>query len=47
MTAVRRPLEETGIPIFEGFDADSLGFERGNGEAHNTRRQRRRIGPGL
>jgi hypothetical protein len=31
-------LEADGFPIFDGFDADSLGFTPGDGAAHNTRR---------
>jgi predicted glycoside hydrolase/deacetylase ChbG (UPF0249 family) len=41
-----RSLEETGIPIFDGFDADSPGFETGGGEAHNARRLAG-LGPGV
>jgi predicted glycoside hydrolase/deacetylase ChbG (UPF0249 family) len=43
---VVRSLEEAGIPVFDGFDADSLGFEDGEGEAHNTRRLAA-LGPGV
>ncbi len=31
-------LEADGFPVFDGFDADSLGFEPGSGEAHNRGR---------
>jgi len=31
-------LEADGIPILDGFDADSLRFEPGGGEAHNAAR---------
>ena len=31
-------LEADGIPILDGFDADSLAFEPGGGEAHNAAR---------
>ncbi len=31
-------LEADGIPILDGFDADSLDFAPGEGEAHNARR---------
>jgi hypothetical protein len=31
-------LEADGYPVFDGFDADSLGFEPGSGEEHNRRR---------
>ena len=31
-------LAEGGIPLFDGFDARSLEFERGQGEAHNRAR---------
>jgi predicted glycoside hydrolase/deacetylase ChbG (UPF0249 family) len=31
-------LEADGIPILDSFDADSLAFEPGGGEAHNTAR---------
>jgi predicted glycoside hydrolase/deacetylase ChbG (UPF0249 family) len=39
--AIRRALdalESGGVPILDGFDADSLGFAPGDGEAHNRRR---------
>ena len=39
-------LEQAGWPIFDGFDADSLGFEPGQGEAHNARRLAG-LGPGV
>jgi predicted glycoside hydrolase/deacetylase ChbG (UPF0249 family) len=41
-----RSLEEAGIPILDGFDADSLGFEPGEGESHNVRRLAG-LGPGV
>jgi predicted glycoside hydrolase/deacetylase ChbG (UPF0249 family) len=31
-------LEAAGVPILDGFDADSLSFAPGDGEAHNRRR---------
>jgi hypothetical protein len=31
-------LEANGIPVFDGFDSSSLGFEVGAGAAHNRRR---------
>lgn len=31
-------LVAAGIPLLDGFDADSLGFAPGDGEAHNARR---------
>ena len=31
-------LGDHGIPVLDGFDADSLGFAEGEGEAHNRRR---------
>lgn len=31
-------LEARGVPVLDHFDADSLGFEPGQGSAHNTRR---------
>jgi predicted glycoside hydrolase/deacetylase ChbG (UPF0249 family) len=39
-------LEADGFPLFDGFCADSLGFEPGEGEAHNLRRLSE-LGPGL
>ncbi len=39
-------LEEDGFPLFDGFCADSLGFEPGQGTEHNLRRLRD-LGPGL
>ena len=39
-------LEETGIPILDGFDANSLGFAEGEGEAHNGGRLDR-LQPGV
>ena len=40
-----RPVPE-GFVVFDGFDADSLDFEPGHGEAHNERRVRG-LRPGL
>lgn len=31
-------LESAGAPVLDGFDADSLAFEPGQGESHNARR---------
>jgi predicted glycoside hydrolase/deacetylase ChbG (UPF0249 family) len=31
-------LARDGVPVLDGFDADSLSFAAGNGEAHNLRR---------
>jgi predicted glycoside hydrolase/deacetylase ChbG (UPF0249 family) len=39
-------LGDDGIPILDGFDADSLGFSPGDGEAHNRRRLAG-LGPGV
>ena len=39
-------LEADGWPLFDGFCADSLGFEPGEGEAHNRARIER-LGAGL
>ena len=33
-------LEDAGVPILDGFDANSLGFTPGEGEAHNRSRLR-------
>ena len=32
--------ERAGLPLFDGFDAESLSFKPGEGEAHNLRRVR-------
>ncbi len=39
-------LEADGIPVLDGFDADSLHFAPGQGTAHNTRRLAG-LGPGV
>jgi predicted glycoside hydrolase/deacetylase ChbG (UPF0249 family) len=39
-------LEADGFPILDAFDANSLGFERGKGEAHNRARLAG-LGPGV
>ncbi len=39
-------LGAVGVPAFDGFDADSLDFEPGEGLAHNRKRLAR-LGPGL
>jgi predicted glycoside hydrolase/deacetylase ChbG (UPF0249 family) len=39
-------LEAGGIPVLDGFDADSLGFAPGEGAAHNARRLAR-LGAGV
>ncbi|MCG8588536.1 MAG: polysaccharide deacetylase family protein [Proteobacteria bacterium] len=39
-------LAEDGIPVLDGFDANSLGFAPGEGRAHNERRLRS-LGPGV
>lgn len=39
-------LEADGIPILDGFDANSLGFSDGGGEAHNRQRLAG-LGPGV
>jgi len=44
--AVISGLRSSGIPILDGFDADSLHFEPGGGEAHNLARLAR-LAPGV
>lgn len=39
-------LDAAGVPIFDGFDVDSLGFEPGEGLAH-VRRRLARLGSGV
>lgn len=39
-------MESVGLPILDGFDADSLGFEPGTGEEHNRARIAR-LRPGV
>jgi predicted glycoside hydrolase/deacetylase ChbG (UPF0249 family) len=39
-------IADTGVPILDGFDANSLGFEDGDGEAHNHARLRG-LAPGV
>ncbi len=39
-------LEAGGLPVLDGFDADSLDFPPGQGAAHNARRLAR-LGPGV
>jgi predicted glycoside hydrolase/deacetylase ChbG (UPF0249 family) len=39
-------LEEAGIPVLDGYDANSLHFEPGQGEAHNAARLAG-LGPGV
>jgi predicted glycoside hydrolase/deacetylase ChbG (UPF0249 family) len=39
-------VEAMGLPVLDGFDGDSLGFEPGEGAAHNARRLAR-LGPGV
>lgn len=46
MRALIARAEADGLPVFDGFDADSLHFEPGHGLAHNTQRLDG-IGPGL
>ena len=38
--ALAADLEAAGVPLLDGFDANSLGFTPGEGEAHNRRRLR-------
>jgi predicted glycoside hydrolase/deacetylase ChbG (UPF0249 family) len=44
--ALCNTLERDGIPVLDAFDADSLGFAPGDGEAHQRRRHER-LGPGV
>jgi hypothetical protein len=39
-SALAAELEAAGVPILDGFDANSLGFAPGQGEAHNLGRLR-------
>jgi hypothetical protein len=44
--SVTAALEAAGLPVLDAFDANSLHFEPGGGEAHNLERLRR-VAPGL
>jgi predicted glycoside hydrolase/deacetylase ChbG (UPF0249 family) len=44
--ALTGSLEAAGLPVLDAFDAESLHFEPGGGEAHNLKRLRR-VRPGL
>jgi predicted glycoside hydrolase/deacetylase ChbG (UPF0249 family) len=46
LMAVIERMECDGHPVLDAFDADSLGFEPGGGEAHNRERLRR-LEPGV
>jgi len=43
---VARAVRAAGLPVFDGFDADSLGFSDGEGMAH-TRKRLDRLQPGV